>query len=202
MFALRVTSGDVSVVFIKKVESVFGTVILMQFLSSTLIICFVGFQLVEASSELNTLLKSVLYMILALIQLFMYCYYGDNLRAERPLLFKMINPTISSKPNPAGLIYIGLKRLDCTLMSLMPFKAADAANPLATVGSDFITASYYPFGLYALSTNYANGLGIGKVELEEVNPHSRGGGVENHLGKTTSSSPDRDLNLKLPVLSG
>nr|CAD7431424.1 unnamed protein product [Timema monikensis] len=60
---------------------------------------------------------------------------------------------------------------------------------------------YYPFKLYALSTNYANGLGIGKVELEEVNPHLRGGRVENHLGKTTPSSPDRDSNLDLPVLS-
>nr|CAD7575238.1 unnamed protein product [Timema californicum] len=37
------------------------------------------------------------------------------------------------------------------------------------------TVSYYLFGSYALSTNYANGLGIGKVELEEVNPHLRGG---------------------------
>nr|CAD7394902.1 unnamed protein product [Timema cristinae] len=63
------------------------------------------------------------------------------------------------------------------------------------------TASYYPFGLYALSTNYANGLGIGKVELEEVNPHLSGGRVENHLGKTTPSSPDQDSNLDLPVLS-
>nr|CAD7200935.1 unnamed protein product [Timema douglasi] len=63
------------------------------------------------------------------------------------------------------------------------------------------TASYYSFGLYALSTNYSNGLGIGKVELEEVNPHLRGGRVENHLGKTTPSSPDRDSNLDLPVLS-
>nr|CAD7569590.1 unnamed protein product [Timema californicum] len=63
------------------------------------------------------------------------------------------------------------------------------------------TASYYPFGLYALSSNYANGLGIGKVELEEVNPHLRGGRVENHLGKTTPRSPDRDSNLDLPVLS-
>nr|CAD7574329.1 unnamed protein product [Timema californicum] len=43
--------------------------------------------------------------------------------------------------------------------------------------------------------------GIGKVELEEVNPHLRGGKVENHLGKTTTSSPDRDSNLDLPVLS-
>nr|CAD7416397.1 unnamed protein product [Timema poppensis] len=43
--------------------------------------------------------------------------------------------------------------------------------------------------------------GIGKVELEEVNPHLRGGRAENHLGKTTPSSPDRDSNLDLPVLS-
>nr|CAD7395730.1 unnamed protein product [Timema cristinae] len=42
---------------------------------------------------------------------------------------------------------------------------------------------------------------IGKVELEEVNPHLRGGRVENHLRKTTPSSPDRESNLDLPVLS-
>nr|CAD7259504.1 unnamed protein product [Timema shepardi] len=63
------------------------------------------------------------------------------------------------------------------------------------------TPSYYPFELYALSTNYSNGLGIGKVKLEEVNPHLREGRVENHLGKTTPSSPYRDSNLELPVLS-
>nr|CAD7407241.1 unnamed protein product [Timema poppensis] len=44
-------------------------------------------------------------------------------------------------------------------------------------------------------------LGIGKVELEEVNPHLRGGRVEKHLGKTTPSSPDRDSSLDLPILS-
>nr|CAD7260754.1 unnamed protein product [Timema shepardi] len=41
-----------------------------------------------------------------------------------------------------------------------------------------------------------------KVGLEEMNPHLRGGRVENHLEKTTPSSPDRDSNLDLPVLSG
>nr|CAD7403832.1 unnamed protein product [Timema cristinae] len=45
------------------------------------------------------------------------------------------------------------------------------------------------------------GQGIGRVQLEEVNPHLRGGRVENHLGKVTPSSPDRDSNLDLPVLS-
>nr|CAD7573043.1 unnamed protein product [Timema californicum] len=47
----------------------------------------------------------------------------------------------------------------------------------------------------------ANVKNILKVELEEVSPHLRGGRVENHLGKTTPSSPDRDSNLDLPVLS-
>nr|CAD7400349.1 unnamed protein product [Timema cristinae] len=37
--------------------------------------------------------------------------------------------------------------------------------------------------------------------LKEVNPPLRGGRVENHLGKTIPSSPDRDSNLDLPVLS-
>nr|CAD7567797.1 unnamed protein product [Timema californicum] len=36
---------------------------------------------------------------------------------------------------------------------------------------------------------------------KEVNPHLRGGRVENHLGKTTPNSSDRDSNLDLPVLS-
>nr|CAD7448696.1 unnamed protein product [Timema bartmani] len=43
---------------------------------------------------------------------------------------------------------------------------------------------------------------MGRLNLEEVNPHLRGGRVENHLGKTTPSSPDRDSNLDLPVLCG
>nr|CAD7446063.1 unnamed protein product [Timema bartmani] len=41
---------------------------------------------------------------------------------------------------------------------------------------------------------------LGRLNLEEVNPHLRGGRVENHLGKTPPSSPDRDSNLDLPVL--
>nr|CAD7448664.1 unnamed protein product [Timema bartmani] len=43
---------------------------------------------------------------------------------------------------------------------------------------------------------------LGRLNLEEVNPHLRGGRVENHLGKTSPSSPDRDSNLDLPVLGG
>nr|CAD7442924.1 unnamed protein product [Timema bartmani] len=41
---------------------------------------------------------------------------------------------------------------------------------------------------------------LGRLNLEEVNLHLREGRVENHLGKTTPSSPDRDSNLDIPVL--
>nr|CAD7443745.1 unnamed protein product [Timema bartmani] len=36
--------------------------------------------------------------------------------------------------------------------------------------------------------------------LEEVYPYLHGGRVENHLGKPTLTTPDRDSNLVLPVI--
>nr|CAD7412794.1 unnamed protein product [Timema poppensis] len=41
---------------------------------------------------------------------------------------------------------------------------------------------------------------MGKLDIEEVNPHLRGGRVENHIGKNTLCSPEQDLSLDLPVL--
>nr|CAD7256026.1 unnamed protein product [Timema shepardi] len=59
------------------------------------------------------------------------------------------------------------------------------------------------FNTTSALANYATEAGhrFGKVELKEVDPHLRGGRVENNLGKPTPSSPDRDSNLDLPVLS-
>nr|CAD7440227.1 unnamed protein product [Timema bartmani] len=41
---------------------------------------------------------------------------------------------------------------------------------------------------------------LGRLNLEEFTSHLRGGRVENHLVKTTPSSPNRDSNLDLPIL--
>nr|CAD7437595.1 unnamed protein product [Timema bartmani] len=43
-------------------------------------------------------------------------------------------------------------------------------------------------------------LELRRLNIEEVNPHLRGGRLENHLGKTAPSSLERDSNLDLPVL--
>nr|CAD7392996.1 unnamed protein product [Timema cristinae] len=118
------------------------------------------------------------------------------MRLTRPTLSSPLVVTTDSKDLPGNLLNIDLKQ-DITAVS-----GAETltAGQFLLLPQSFGIASYYPFRLYTLSTNYANGLVIGKVELEEVNPHLSGGRVENHLGKTTFSSPDRDSNLDLPVL--
>nr|CAD7568527.1 unnamed protein product [Timema californicum] len=68
--------------------------------------------------------------------------------------------------------------------------------------SSLITASYYPFGLYAHVLITLIDYELGRLDLKEVNPHLRVRRVENHLGKTIPSSPDRDSKLDLPVLGG
>nr|CAD7199385.1 unnamed protein product [Timema douglasi] len=71
------------------------------------------------------------------------------------------------------------------------------------VGSDEIWSQPCPCVSPPAPVLIASGIryeDLTQVEIEEVNPHLRGG-VENHLGKTTPSSPDRDSNLDLPNLS-
>nr|CAD7569090.1 unnamed protein product [Timema californicum] len=64
-----------------------------------------------------------------------------------------------------------------------------------------IQTSISPSSVVQLNTTNALANYATEVELEEVNPHLLGWRVENHLGKNTLSSPDRDLNLDLPILS-
>nr|CAD7265674.1 unnamed protein product [Timema shepardi] len=75
--------------------------------------------------------------------------------------------------------------LTLSVLMLAAFLANTCVQLLKTGGYTYMPSSF----------------GLGKVELEDVNPHLRGGRGENHLRKTTSSSPDRDWNLDLPVLS-
>nr|CAD7264902.1 unnamed protein product [Timema shepardi] len=93
----------------------------------------------------------------------------------------------------------------CTLDNLIPgtdkerglIAWQDQMKLTSDEETDDLPSTYdFPIGMSLIKR-----LGIGKVELEEVNLHLRGGRVENHLGKTTPSSPDRDSNLDLPVLS-
>nr|CAD7408327.1 unnamed protein product [Timema cristinae] len=61
-------------------------------------------------------------------------------------------------------------------------------------------AKHVPKSHLMTETEWRN-LGVQQSPGWEVNPHLRGGRVENHLGNTAPSSPNRDSNLDLPVLS-
>nr|CAD7412102.1 unnamed protein product [Timema cristinae] len=99
----------------------------------------------------------------------------------------------------AGDVYI----LDASVAT-----AAHFAKFTPSIVKKFLVCVQYrillPVRVIRLSTNYANEFGIGEVELEEANPHLRGGRVENHLGPPRPPPPsslNRDSNLDLPVLS-
>nr|CAD7427891.1 unnamed protein product [Timema monikensis] len=62
-----------------------------------------------------------------------------------------------------------------------------------------LDSSMEPFRVMTSSLNRF--IGIGKVELDEVNPHLRGGRVENHLGKATPVHPTEIRTSIFPVLS-
>nr|CAD7258608.1 unnamed protein product [Timema shepardi] len=83
--------------------------------------------------------------------------------------------------------------------SIFPSSAVELNTTSAL--ANYATEAAVELNMTSALANYATEAGIGKVELEEVNPHLHGGRVQNHLEKTIPSSPDRDLNLDLPVLS-
>nr|CAD7263947.1 unnamed protein product [Timema shepardi] len=77
-------------------------------------------------------------------------------------------------------------------------------NPAVSIAAVVLEQINIPLAIVYIVSECSGaivGFGLLKVELEEVNPHLRGRRMENHLGKTTPSSPDRDSNLDLPILS-
>nr|CAD7199333.1 unnamed protein product [Timema douglasi] len=78
----------------------------------------------------------------------------------------------------------------------------ERAEPRFTQNNNKVMEScllFFPHGCN-ISQNW-EGLGIGKVELEEVNPHLRGWRVENHLGKTTPQFTRPRFEPRSPHLS-
>nr|CAD7258073.1 unnamed protein product [Timema shepardi] len=77
-----------------------------------------------------------------------------------------------------------------------PFRK-NSVNP-TEIRTSISPSSAVELNMTSALASYATEAGIGKVELEEVNPLLRGGRVENHLGTTTPGSSDRYSNLDLP----
>nr|CAD7586509.1 unnamed protein product [Timema genevievae] len=95
--------------------------------------------------------------------------------------------------------------LQSAFVSGRSFRVNCNATSVCNAHSDFLISNINSISLLPCNGSTltsCTSLELGGLNLEEVNPHLRGGRVENHLGKTTPSSPDRDSNLDLPVLDG
>nr|CAD7256925.1 unnamed protein product [Timema shepardi] len=57
-----------------------------------------------------------------------------------------------------------------------------------------------PVNETAMMSSVPGTTGLGRLYLEEIYPHVRGRGVENHFGKTTLSTLDRELSFDLTVI--
>ncbi|XP_017766521.1 PREDICTED: odorant receptor 46a-like [Eufriesea mexicana] len=60
----------------------FKEVIGIQLLSSTLVVCFIFYELANAPLMSSRFLQFVLYLICMMTQIFFYCWYGDQLKVK------------------------------------------------------------------------------------------------------------------------
>ncbi|XP_034947666.1 odorant receptor 13a-like [Chelonus insularis] len=65
--------------FSEQIEETFNSIILLQVLASSLIICLVGFQVNSRMSQSDKLMEYLSYLLMALFQLILFCWPGDKL---------------------------------------------------------------------------------------------------------------------------
>nr|CAD7260570.1 unnamed protein product [Timema shepardi] len=103
------------------------------------------------------------------------------------LLLQPLSGATSTTPNTAALIIKQGSYKKCEL-NRFPFSLRRIFFIVPAMIDEHVNGKEYSL-LVQISTKLRLLMGIGKVELEEVNPHLRGRRVENHLGKTTYVHP-------------
>nr|CAD7443805.1 unnamed protein product [Timema bartmani] len=69
-----------------------------------------------------------------------------------------------------------------------------------TINNKKLTHTELANNVYNMAKSKMAATVSGTLNIEGVNPHFRGGKIENYLGKIPPSSPKRDSNLNLPIL--
>ncbi|XP_046967569.1 odorant receptor 46a-like [Vanessa cardui] len=134
--------------FAKKVEQIFGNAVAYQFLASGWIICTSVYRMVEMNPASIQFLSMVLYIYCMLLQIFMYCYYGNEVTHESKKLMESayfmdwLNTNVKHRRH---LIFF-MERIKCPIQPL-----AGVIIPLSNETFVSIVKSSYTF--YALLKN-------------------------------------------------
>ncbi|XP_014473817.1 PREDICTED: odorant receptor 30a-like [Dinoponera quadriceps] len=70
------------IAFADSVENVFCYAGLMQFLTNTLVICFLGFLIVTSHDSNEVLMKAISYYVVVNVEAFVLCYTGEYLSSK------------------------------------------------------------------------------------------------------------------------
>ncbi|KAF3054293.1 Odorant receptor 110 [Nylanderia fulva] len=82
--------------FCDYMETIFSSMLFLQTLASSLIMCLVGFQIATANitaSTISKFVKYISYLIMALFQLLLFCIPGDALIYESSIISKIMYST-------------------------------------------------------------------------------------------------------------
>nr|CAD7198841.1 unnamed protein product [Timema douglasi] len=136
-------------------------------------------------------------------------------RSSAPPLLSSLTPSVSPAPpllsSPTPFVSPALQSLPSSIPLSDSTTNVRAFQPSALGGdSAIIAATMTPTQLPtseilkyqpSVQTESQSSLTVLPPSFSnlELHPHFNGGGVENHLGKSISSSPDQDLNLNLPI---
>ncbi|XP_020289077.1 odorant receptor 22c-like [Pseudomyrmex gracilis] len=77
------------IIFTKNIEALFSTIALTQFISNTLIICCLGFQIVisiDAPDGTTMLVKSLVFYIAINTEAFIFCFAGEHLSKKSKMI--------------------------------------------------------------------------------------------------------------------
>ncbi|XP_076634608.1 odorant receptor Or1-like [Colletes latitarsis] len=77
--------------YVSNVQKTFNMMIGIQLLSSTLVVCFIMYQLSNISPTSPTYLQFVMYMVCMTTQIFIYCWYGNQLKLKSVEILQTIS---------------------------------------------------------------------------------------------------------------
>nr|ALD51391.1 odorant receptor 36 [Locusta migratoria] len=100
---------------VKEVESLLNIIILLQFLGATVVICVTLFQSSTNTSNFMTLLKLQAYLMVIIYEIFIYCWYADDILYQVNSFTSGIYFTVRLQDLDASQVLQGIREWDAVV---------------------------------------------------------------------------------------
>ncbi|KAL0134008.1 hypothetical protein PUN28_001127 [Cardiocondyla obscurior] len=115
------------ILFSSSIEELYSDIALMQFMSNTIVICCIGFTIIDslAKEGVTAMLKSAIFYVAVTLEAFIFCFSGEYLSAKSKSIGDAVYQTLWYNLTPAQcriLLFVILrsqKRLTITAGNIM-----------------------------------------------------------------------------------